>query len=153
MHMVRAFKVLRMVVPVMKGTTVHLCSKKGLHLSISKEPWKTGEWCDTTGPEQASRAMWLRRFVIHPLKQTSCTWAVSSPKLAELKSFKVTAVMCARVFGILIRALHYCVGELPGPIHYSGECERYLLPRLLSLWDGGEREEDEKMKIEKQREN
>lgn len=87
------------------------------------------------------------------LSSTPCTWADSSPKLAELKGFKVTAVMCARVFGILIRALNYCVGELPGPIHYSGECERYLLPRLLSLWDEGKSEEDEKMKIEKQREN
>lgn len=26
----------------------------------------------------------------------------------------------------------YCVGELPSPIHYSGECERYLLPTLVS---------------------
>lgn len=42
----------------------------------------------------------------------------------------------------------YCVGELPSPIHYSRECERYLLPTLVS---SEVEERDEKMEKVSQR--
>lgn len=43
----------------------------------------------------------------------------------------------------------YCVGELPSPIHYSRECERYLLPTLVF---SEVEKRDEKMEKVSQRE-
>lgn len=118
MHLVRAFKVLLMVVPVMKRAVAYLCCTKSLYLQVLRNQERRKNTSCSETMQHVLKG--LHRLCgcdthLHPLTDrlrfSSNFNKRTAQTLKKLGGFNGTTGMCVLLFGILMRGLNYTVWE------------------------------------------